>query len=388
MRSASTKAVNLAAKPFLNRRPVIRVAALVWVLAIGLSALNLWRYGDFFRTASSHRSRLAALEGEIANEEARHLELRKRVEALELDEDNSTATFLNGLIHQRVFPWSRLFDDMENMLPKDVYLTGLAPQIEKVERVKVRPKPRAGSRASRAAKAPPKPAPDGSASKDIDRVSMSIEGYSRTDDAMLELVDRLYASPTFLDPVLSSEKRDQRTGLVHFSIDVIYLTRAQQPSTESAEALAAEPGAIAGDGAAGATLAETVNGAPGAGAGPNGVPAAEGEVGAGRGIRPGAVAGPPGVFGQPAGAPPAGQPGSRPGFGGTGGPADPVIIQPGFNRPDLRQGLPVGGANGGTTTGRDGGAGGVPGGIVVPPRRPPTGLNPVPSATPGLRGGG
>lgn len=388
------RAVNLASKPFVNRRPVIRVAGLVWVLAIGLAAVNVWRYGDFFRTATSHRSRLADLETAIAGEQQRNGALREKIGALKLDEENSTANYLNGLIHQRVFPWSRLFDDIEDVLPKDVYLTGLSPQIQKVEKVQIR----TSSRASRARtgrtpqpRRPPKVVPE----KDIDRVAMTIAGYSRSDEAMLDLVDRLYASPTFLDPVLAGEKRDPQTGLVSFSISVIYLTRAKLAEPVAVGALAqagAESGGAEGGGLEG-TLAEgVVAGESGDGAVPGSLAGREaaGREAAGREAGPGGLYGQPG-FAAPGAAPSAGdgsRPVTRPGFdAGTGGAApdargagdrrsgagqrgDSTILQPGFSNPDLRQ------------------PGAAPGEVVVPPRRPPGRLLPSVSATPGLRGGG
>ncbi len=60
------KTVNLAAKPFVNRRPVIRVAALVWVLGarpLGLSTCGATAI--FSAPSRQHRSKLADLESEI-----------------------------------------------------------------------------------------------------------------------------------------------------------------------------------------------------------------------------------------------------------------------------------------------------------------------------------
>ncbi len=107
------------------------------------------------------------------------------------------------------------------MLPKDVYLTGLSPAIEKIEKTPRRTVARSAAARPRTSKNPaPRKAVQEPAlpEKDLDRVAMTINGYSRSDDAMLELVDRLYASPTFLDPELAFERRESRTGLVNFSI--------------------------------------------------------------------------------------------------------------------------------------------------------------------------
>lgn len=396
------RAVNLAAKPFVNRRPVIRIAILVWVLAVGLSVWNVLRYGDFFRTVTSHRSRLADLEKEIGLAEQRANGLRDRIGALQLDDGNGTAVYLNGLIHQRIFPWSRLFDDIEDVLPKDVYLTSLSPQIEKVENT-----PRRRSSSSRAGRSrAPKPAKV-IKEQELDRVELTIDGYSRSEEAMLELVDRLYASPTFLDPELGSESRDPKTGLVNFKIKVTYLTRAKLTAPAVGQLADAGEGGAAGSRVApdGTPLAADVAGWQGEGAASSGsaegggyVPAtAAGQLAGDPRTRPD-LRQPGGLYGQPGFTPPggagdaqgrraAGQ-STRPGFdtgageapagaagrgaAGTrqpGGP-QPGVIQPGFDQ----YGQPLTGA-------------GDPD-VVVPPRRTPTRLGSTPSATPRLRGGG
>ena len=405
------KAVNLAAKPFVNRRPVIRVATLIWVLALGLSIWNVLRYGDFFRTVTGHRSRLADLEKEIGIAEERSSALRSRIGALQLDDGNGTAVYLNGLIHQRVFPWSRLFDDIEDVLPKDVYLTSLSPQIEKVENT---PRRRRGSSTRASRNRAPKAANAAVKEQGLDRVELALKGYSRSEEAMLDLVDRLYASPTFLDPVLSSENKDTKTGLVTFNIAVTYLTRAQLTTPavgQLADAGSGEGGA-AGSRAAGAGLAPDgtpltadiagwqgqAGGAEGGGYVPGtGAPGtAAGQLASDPRTRPDLRGQPGGLYGQPGGA---GDPqgrgaadqSTRPGFdgaaGGTGtggtsgrgaggtrqtGTAQSGVIQPGFDQ----YGQPLTGAGAGDPD------------VVVPPRRTPTRLGPTVSATPRFRGGG
>jgi hypothetical protein len=399
------KAVNLASKPFVNRRPVNRVATLVWVLALGLLLMNFLRYGDFFRTVTGHRGRLADLEKEIVIEEQRTNTLRERIGGLQLDDGNGTAVYLNGLIHQRIFPWSRLFDDIEDVLPKDAYLTGLSPRIAKVENT---PRRRSSSSSRAGRSRPPRQVKSAPIKEqDLDRVELAILGYSRSEEAMLELVDRLYASPTFLDPELSSEATDPKTGLVTFNIKVTYLTSTKL-ATPAIGQLADAGDAGSGEG-----------GAAGSGLGPDGAPPAgdgwqgEGSAGTAAGGLEGTLAGqmagdprgvpagrqPGGLYGQPGFVAPGGADAggrgdgqgrgtarqlARPGFdqatGGAGGAGRGAagarqngVIQPGFDQ----YGQPLtGGAGSGN---RD---------VVVPPRRTPTGLGSVPSATPRFRGGG
>ncbi len=47
------------------------------------------------------------------------------------------AQFLNNLIEQRTFPWTRMFADLERILPPGVRVVSIAPQMDKKGRVKV-----------------------------------------------------------------------------------------------------------------------------------------------------------------------------------------------------------------------------------------------------------
>lgn len=381
------RAVNLASKPFVNRRPVIRVAILVWALTIGLIAINFWRYGDFFRVASSQRSRLSDLEKNIRIEEEQVEGLRRRINALDLDVNNGKARYLNGLIHQRIFPWSRLFDEIEALLPKDVYLSGLAPQIEEVEKTQQRRKTttrRTGK--SRAKVKSVQRVPE----KVLDQVELELVGSARSEEALLELVDRLYASPTFLEPVLSYERREERTGLVSFKIDVIYLTRASNAS-DSATAGGAEAelssadrfGAgsdAAGDGASPRGAREITGGRRSSGGDAAGGDAAGGNA-AGT------------LYGQ-SGFPAPQGPADRPGFGSAGGAVDPNQPSAGGRNSSpspSRQGVTPRGTNqrgsGLAQPGLAQPGSAQPGSIVVPPRRSPGALQPVQSSSPRLGGG-
>lgn len=381
------RAVNLASKPFVNRRPVIRIAFLVWIAAIVLAFVNIWSYGDFFRVASNHRTKLADLEKEIRIEEEQVRSLEKRIAGLKLDDGNTKARYLNGLIHQRIFPWSRLFDEIQDVLPKDVYLVGLAPQIEKLESPK-RPRSTTSSRTRNTSTTSNNSRPTGTTKKKpeptLDRVLLELQGVARSDEAMLELVDRLYASPSFLDPTLSTEKRETRTGLVTFQIQVTYLTGTGSAKAEGDTATgSAATGAAATGDAEGAVLSDTV---------------AEGGN----------------LYGQPGFTPPAGGTssggtgGPGPGGPGSGGPGSGPASRPGFE-PDSRGG---GTSAGGTGAGRAGsptrpaqpgqpgfgvtGPGNTnpqrpqdgTGGTVVVPRRSPGALGTAPSSSPRLGAGG
>ncbi|MEM1183017.1 MAG: hypothetical protein AAGM22_32040, partial [Acidobacteriota bacterium] len=59
------KVVNLAKRPFRNRRPVARLALALWILGGLLLALNLWWWGGHFRGSSNSNDRLELLERQV-----------------------------------------------------------------------------------------------------------------------------------------------------------------------------------------------------------------------------------------------------------------------------------------------------------------------------------
>ncbi|HUP42082.1 MAG TPA: hypothetical protein VM599_02610, partial [Thermoanaerobaculia bacterium] len=66
-----TRALDLAARPFVNRRPVVRLALLLWLAGGALLAGNLWLYWDFLAGRGDVHARRLEVEEAIAIEERR-----------------------------------------------------------------------------------------------------------------------------------------------------------------------------------------------------------------------------------------------------------------------------------------------------------------------------
>ena len=230
------KVVNLSRRPFTNRRPVARLATLFWLLGGVLLLVNVWLYASHFSGSSKGRGRLDALARQVDQEQDRLGELGKELRKLDLDSRNRKARYLNSLIHSRTFPWSALFDDLEDTLPIDVYLGSVQPSLKLAKQPRTSAQPRRATTA-REARARARAAARGEAAGQPttaiepeeeeffsgDRVALTIRGYARSDEAMFEFVDRLYQDPSFKDPNLSRESKN-KAGTVNFNIKVIYLT--------------------------------------------------------------------------------------------------------------------------------------------------------------------
>ncbi len=255
------KVVNLSRRPFVNRRPVVRVAAGLWILGGLLLLANFWLYGSHFSGSSKGQGRLQSLNRQVQQEEDRLAELWKELKGLDLGARNRKARYLNSLIHTRTFPWSALFDDLEKVLPIDVYLGSVQPALSLAKQPKIgasaSPRRAITAREARARARGELPDEDSQEEEEEeeneslfsgDRVSLTLRGYARNDEALFELVDRLYQSRSFRDPDLSRESKD-KSGKVSFNLKVVYLTPKKDapppeegdPGAEQAIASAGSP---------------------------------------------------------------------------------------------------------------------------------------------------
>jgi Tfp pilus assembly protein PilN len=246
--------LNLAARPFLNPRPVLRVSVLLWVLGVAVAAFNVRLYMKHYSGSSADRGREQELEATLESERARVRDLRTEFEGYDVDWQNEQAKFLNAKIAERSFPWSELFDRLGETLPADVRLNTLSPSFGEGRGGKV------GLREGEAL--------------------LVIRGQAKSSEVVLEFIDALFAHPKFRAPDLGSEALKD-TGLLDFGLSVIYRADSGEP----------EPPV---DDSAGATedgATEAVEGGPATEAGEAG-PTETGEAGSTKAVETGAPANP------------------------------------------------------------------------------------------------
>lgn len=226
----SGQGLNLARRPFVNRRPVRRLALLLWLVGGGLMVANALLYWRYFSGQGERGARLEQLDRGIREEREAIARLERELAAIDLDWQNGQVEFLNEKIEQRVFSWSTLFDDVAAVLPDDVQLTRVAPR-------RARKPTRRATRSSRfraAARA------DGA-------VELSLVGGAKDGEALLAFVDTLFEHPRFRNPDLSREARVD-DGSIGFTLRVHYLPApapaALPVETPAAEGVTEEPAAV------------------------------------------------------------------------------------------------------------------------------------------------
>ncbi len=193
--------LNLAQRPFVNTRPVVRAAAILYLLGLALLALNVALFNGYLSASRDTRTKLAAAQKDVEHERSGVAALEKRLGSLSLDQENRAVTFLNRKIEERTFSWSLLLDRLSDVLPDDVRLLRLSPAslVQKDAETAVR----AGHE--------PKPQP----------IVISMTCEAKSDEALLLFVDNLFAHPAFAEPNLVSEARED-TGLLRFEVTVQY----------------------------------------------------------------------------------------------------------------------------------------------------------------------
>ena len=121
--------LNLATAPLENQRRFFAAA-----LGVGLPALVIFAalagaaYSDW-RSTGERRAEVARLEAELRDFQNRRGELQKSFLTPETKKVMERAAFLNGLIEQRSFPWTKMFMDLERELPSGVHVVSLSPHM-------------------------------------------------------------------------------------------------------------------------------------------------------------------------------------------------------------------------------------------------------------------
>ena len=120
---------NLSTRPFYNVRAVQIVLGAIVVIVLAVTAFNM---AELIRLTGSQRTLGAHAvdsEREAARLRSEAAAIRAQINAKELEIVASAAREANGIIDQRAFSWSELFDQLEHTLPDDVRITAVQPSL-------------------------------------------------------------------------------------------------------------------------------------------------------------------------------------------------------------------------------------------------------------------
>lgn len=122
--------LNLSTSPRENNRPFLAATAAIGVVALvalgflSRAAIRSWR------SNLQLRAELARLENEIRQERQQQQALENYFRSPQAQQILDRSAFLNSLIDQRAFPWTKIFMDLEQTLPPGVRVVSIAPKLE------------------------------------------------------------------------------------------------------------------------------------------------------------------------------------------------------------------------------------------------------------------
>ncbi|HKI05372.1 MAG TPA: hypothetical protein VKK31_25555 [Thermoanaerobaculia bacterium] len=225
--------LNLARRPFLNSRPVVRVSLLLWLLGLGLLAGNVLLFQGYLSSSADKRQQIAGGQQEIEKQKQAAARLQSRLDDVDLESLNEQVDILNQKIEERTFSWSLLLDRLADVLPNDVRIVRLTPHTGDKAAREMRSRSATAIRSQR----------------QNGRILLTIGAESRSDEALNRFVDNLFAHPAFADPNPTHEERQQDEGnILKFELQVQYIpggtpqgAGAEAPTIEELPAPAKPP---------------------------------------------------------------------------------------------------------------------------------------------------
>lgn len=122
--------LNLSTAPRENKRPFIAGAALVGTVGVlALLALSHVAYKSW-RANRDIRVEISRLESEIRTNQMKQRALETYFQTPQAQQVLDRSAFLNSLIGQRSFPWTKIFMDLEQTLPPGVRVVSISPRLE------------------------------------------------------------------------------------------------------------------------------------------------------------------------------------------------------------------------------------------------------------------
>jgi Tfp pilus assembly protein PilN len=122
--------LNLSTTPLDNKRPflaatcALTVAGLLVFVLLGHAAYTSWR------SSRDLRAEISRWQGEIKINREKQAALESYFQTAQAKQVLDRAAFLNSLIGQRSFPWTKVFMDLEQILPPGVRVVSISPKLD------------------------------------------------------------------------------------------------------------------------------------------------------------------------------------------------------------------------------------------------------------------
>src|ERR1700689_5020956 len=121
--------LNLATAPQANNRPFLVYSALLGTLGVlALAVLSLAAFRSWHANRELHAD-MARWETSIRTDQQRQRDLGSGFRTPGAQQGLDRSAFLNSLIYERSFPWTKVFMDLEETLPPGVRVVSISPRL-------------------------------------------------------------------------------------------------------------------------------------------------------------------------------------------------------------------------------------------------------------------
>jgi Tfp pilus assembly protein PilN len=121
--------LNLATSPLESHRRFALGAALVGTVGAVALVLLSWHTYTVWRADKALRGDIARLENQMEQLRRQRHDLENYFSRPEIRKVRDRSAFLNALIEQRSFPWTKIFMDLERSLPEGVRVVSISPRM-------------------------------------------------------------------------------------------------------------------------------------------------------------------------------------------------------------------------------------------------------------------
>jgi Tfp pilus assembly protein PilN len=121
--------LNLATLPYEDAREFwIRWGSAVGLLALLTVGLLGWTVHGWMN-AGRDRHAIAELQAQIHERDSERASAQAYLEMAANRSTRDQSQFLNGLIQRKAFSWTRVFEELEKVMPNSVHVVSLRPEI-------------------------------------------------------------------------------------------------------------------------------------------------------------------------------------------------------------------------------------------------------------------
>lgn len=121
--------INLASEPFRRDRPMIVGSYAAGVMLFGLLALMLTLAVRERQQTSETRELIARSQRQLQAISAEQAKLEASMRRPENSEVLDRSVFVNALLARKGVSWTRIFDDLEKVIPHNVRVISVRPQL-------------------------------------------------------------------------------------------------------------------------------------------------------------------------------------------------------------------------------------------------------------------